>query len=96
MRGPADGAPSGDETVLEMVRHPLQRRSSCVRRRPVLLHPLLVQSVGALLLQGPPELVQDGDVAVLVDGHCAAVPVLEEKRADDALPAECAPHGHLG
>ena len=56
----------------------------------------LVRSVGALPHQSPPELTKDGDVTAFVDRCCVTVPFLEEKWADDALPAKRAPYGHLG
>ena len=49
-----------------------------MRRRPVLLHPLLVEGLGAFLHHSPPELLKDGDVPLLVDCRRVAVPVLEE------------------
>ena len=86
MRGPTDGAPR-DEVALEVLRQPLQRLASRVRRCPVLLQPLLLQVVGTLPHQDPPKLLEDGDVAVLVDSCRVFLLVLEDKWADDALAA---------
>ena len=78
-----------------MFREPLHRHPGGMGRRTILLHPLLLEGVGALPLQRPPELAQDGDVPLLIDRHRVTVPVLKEKRTNDALTAQRAPYGYF-
>ena len=65
-------------------------------RCPILLHPLLMQGVGAFPHGSLSEPLKHGDVTVSADSRRVAFSVLEEKWADNSLPAERAPHGHLG
>ena len=84
MRGPADGVPSADDSRSDPTATPATCELYEAPPRPV-TPTTLVGCRRTSSPYSPPELLKDGDVPLLVDCRSAAVLVLEEKWADDAL-----------